>query len=312
MSITVRPFERRDREQLAGLVNAHIAAVVPGISVSVNTVMSQLERELREPIVGPWVVDRRTLVAVEREAIVAGAHLLRYGTDEQVGDWYRNAGEISWLVCRPRAEAAGHALVIACLAVFEEWQVAAELADGSLPAIATYGVPGCWPHVRDLYLRAGFAHKGQVEIILVAPVDELPRAGEPPHPDLAVRRTLSDWTRFSAILGGEEIGLIEVETDFTEGGSRSRLAGWADIGNLWVREDHRRHGVGTWLLGVAADWLRLGRVDRLLAYAWPEELDDLGFLEHSGFRELTRTERGWRRQAGVATDARAQRASRTQ
>ena len=29
-SIDVRPFQRRDREQLAGLVNAHIDAVLPG------------------------------------------------------------------------------------------------------------------------------------------------------------------------------------------------------------------------------------------------------------------------------------------
>ena len=43
--IEVRPFLRSDREQLTALVNAHIAAVIPGIAVSVNTVMSQLERE---------------------------------------------------------------------------------------------------------------------------------------------------------------------------------------------------------------------------------------------------------------------------
>jgi hypothetical protein len=52
-SIEVRPFRRGDREQLAALVNAHAAAVVPGASVSVNTVMSQLEREPGEFIVDP-------------------------------------------------------------------------------------------------------------------------------------------------------------------------------------------------------------------------------------------------------------------
>ena len=30
MSLEVRPFRRGDREQLTALVNAHIAAVVPG------------------------------------------------------------------------------------------------------------------------------------------------------------------------------------------------------------------------------------------------------------------------------------------
>jgi hypothetical protein len=44
--IEVRPFHRRDREQLAALVNGHIGALLPGVSVSVNAVMSQLERDL--------------------------------------------------------------------------------------------------------------------------------------------------------------------------------------------------------------------------------------------------------------------------
>jgi hypothetical protein len=43
--VQVRPFRRPDREQLTSLVNAHIQAVVPGVSVSVNTVLSQLERD---------------------------------------------------------------------------------------------------------------------------------------------------------------------------------------------------------------------------------------------------------------------------
>ena len=43
--IDVRPFHRRDREQLTSLVNAHAAAVVPGIGVSVATVLSGLERQ---------------------------------------------------------------------------------------------------------------------------------------------------------------------------------------------------------------------------------------------------------------------------
>src|SRR5919198_786142 len=103
MSIVIRPFERRDREQLTALVNLHIAAVIPGVSVSVNTVMSQLEREPREPIVDPWVVERQTLVAIEHDAVVAGAHLLRYGDDHRVAEWCRNAGEIGWLVCKPSA-----------------------------------------------------------------------------------------------------------------------------------------------------------------------------------------------------------------
>jgi hypothetical protein len=35
-SVQVRPFHRRDRQQLTDLVNAHAAAVVPGLGVSVR------------------------------------------------------------------------------------------------------------------------------------------------------------------------------------------------------------------------------------------------------------------------------------
>jgi hypothetical protein len=59
----------------------------------------------------------------------------------------------------------------------------------------------------------------------------------------------------------------------------------------------------TWLLGQAADWLELAQVERLLDYAWAEGTDPGGldhgdfraFLPAAGFRELTRTRRGWTR-----------------
>ncbi len=57
-TLEVRPFRRDDREQLTALVNAHVAAVVPGVSVSVRTALSQLEREPGEFIVDAWVVQR--------------------------------------------------------------------------------------------------------------------------------------------------------------------------------------------------------------------------------------------------------------
>ena len=88
----VRSFHRADRDQLTDLVNAHVAAVVPGVSVSVNTVLSALERQPDEFITDPWVSERITLVAEQRRYVVAAAHLLRYRADAEVGESYRNAG----------------------------------------------------------------------------------------------------------------------------------------------------------------------------------------------------------------------------
>jgi GNAT superfamily N-acetyltransferase len=86
------------------------------------------------------------------------------------------------------------------------------------------------------------------------------------------------------LLDGERVGLVDVDVDQTAGGTRSRFAGWSDIGNLYVAEEHRRKHIGTWLLANAGSWLRLGRVDRLVDYAWPEQHDLLGFLGATGFR----------------------------
>jgi GNAT superfamily N-acetyltransferase len=298
-SIEVRPFQRHDREQLAALVNAHVGAVLPGVSVSVNAVMSQLEREPGEEIVDPWAVDRATLVAIVRDRVAAAAHLVRYGTDERVSDSYRGSAEIRWMVFRPGDAAAADALAARCLSVMDGWGVARMYADGSLPAPAVYGVPDVWPHVADALARAGFAPGDREEAVLVADVDGLPRAGAAPVDGMTVRRALGGHaTRFSALLDGRVAGIYEVEADLTAGGTLSRLAGWADVWELHIDETLRRRGVATWLVGHAADWLRLARVERLLDYVIVGEGDaHLAFLGALGFRELTRTRRGWERVA---------------
>lgn len=312
-AIQVRPFQRRDRQQLTDLVNAHAAAVVPGLGVSVSALLSDLERQPGEFIVDPWVSERVTLVAEQRDRIAAAAHLLRFSTNESVGETYRGAGEIHWLLFWPEASAANpywpdaaratQELVTACTRRLDEWGVRRQHADGDLPVPGVYGVPEQWPHIRSLYEQAGFAHTGDTEIVYLAPVADLPHPVEPPIAGLSVRRSVGmNGTRLSAVLGDEVIGYIEVET-FDRGERLSPHGGWADVGNLHVGQQHRRRGVATWLLGQAADWLRLARVERLLDYATLEGPDPAGqdsagyraFLQASGFLELTRTKRGWTR-----------------
>ena len=172
-------------------------------------------------------------------------------------------------------------------------------ADGALPAPGVYGVPEQWPHVRALYERAGFVHDGHVEIVLLARVDELPGPAAPPLDGLALDRSVGECgTRLSTRLGEECVGFIEVETNLAEGGRLAHLGGRADVGNLHVDEAHRRRGIATWLVGEAADWLRLARAERLLDYAWPQEEAMLVLLGGLGFRELTRTARGWHHRPG--------------
>jgi GNAT superfamily N-acetyltransferase len=312
-TVLVRPFRRADREQLTALVNAHIQAVVPGLAVSVNTVMSQLERDPGEFIVDPWVAERVTLVAEQRRRVVAAAHLLRYGAGEEVGKAYRDSAEINWLLFWPEASYwpdsadAAAALMDACLDRLRSWGAGRWEADGALPAPGVYGLPEQWPHIQALYERAGFVHQertgseldGHTEIVLLARVDELPRPAEPPIEGLRLGRALGvNGTRLYGSLDDQLVGYIEVDANLAEGGRLAHLGGWADVGNLHVDDAYRRRGVATWLFGQAADWLRLARVERLLDYAWPEEEAMLALLGRVGFRELTRTARGWTRLPG--------------
>ena len=314
--VQVRPFRRADRDQLTQLVNAHAEAVVPGMSVSVNTVLSSLERQPGEFIEDPWVSERVTLVAEQRSRVAAAAHLLRYFPDERAGESARDSGEIRWLLywplapdgnpSWPDATGAAEALMAACAGVFGRWGVARQHASGDLPVPGVYGVPAQWPHVAALYLRAGFSHTGHTEVVYLAPVEDLPGPGrnpDPPLDGLAVSRSVGiNGCRLSAVLGEEVIGYIEMEI-LDQGDRLSRHGGWADVGNLHVAPGYRRRGVGSWLLAQAADWLRLAGVSRLLNYAWLEGTDPGGlnyddyraFLAAAGFRELTRTARGWTR-----------------
>ena len=314
--VQVRPFRRDDRDQLTRLVNAHAEAVVPGMSVSVNTVLGSLERRPGEFIVDPWVSERVTLVAEQRSRVAAAAHLLRYHRDDRAGPAYRDAGEICWLLYWPLAPAgqtrwpdatgAAEALMAACTEVCGRWGVTSQQAGGELPAPGVYGVPEQWPHIAALYRRAGFSHTGHTEAVYLAAVEDLPGPVEgsgPPLDGLEVRRSVGiNGCRLSAVLGEDVIGYIE--TEVLDAGERmGRHGGWADVGNLCVAAPYRRRGVGSWLLGQAADWLRLAQVTRLLDYAWLDGTDPAGpgyddyraFLPAVGFRELTRTARGWTR-----------------
>ncbi|WP_199813296.1 N-acetyltransferase [Streptomyces aureocirculatus] len=302
-ALKVRPFHRDDREQLTELVNSHVAAVVPGVSVSVNTVLNGLSRRPDEFIVDPWVAERVTLVAEQRAFVVAAAHLLRYRPDADVGPGFRDLGMLDWFVCHPQAsfwpdaDEAADLLMGACLAQLSRWGVRARAADGALPAPAVYGLPRSWPHVRAIYERAGFRHTGHTEVILIAAVSAL-RPSSPPLPGLAVRRTLGECgTRLTAHLDGRDLGFIEVDTALGRPERQARNGTLADVGNFHTEPGHGVDGLEAWLLGEAAEWLRLAGADRVLAYETSDDIEALTRLTALGFRELVRTDRGWEHEA---------------
>jgi GNAT superfamily N-acetyltransferase len=302
-ALEVRPFHRDDRDQLTDLINRHVAAVVPGVSVSVNTVLSDLQRRPEEPITDPWVSERVTLVAEQRGSVVAGAHLLRYRAEGDVGECYRDIGEIDWFVCepaasfRPDSDQAADLLMNACLAQLARWNVRARHASGDVPAPVVYGLPRNWPHIRAAFERAGFRHIGDTEVILIARVADLPAPTD--RPGVTVERTLGECgTRFTAYAESRALGFIEIDTTLARPERHTRAAGLADIGNLHIDPAWYGEGLENWLLGQAVDWLRLCGADRLLAYEAADDKAAIDLLTSMGFRELTRTDRRWEHRPG--------------
>lgn len=295
----IRPFLRHDRNQLTDLVNAHVKAVIPGCAVPVATLLSVMERDPGEYIVDPWVVERETWVAIDDDRLVAAIHLHRYGSDASVGSALQNAAGINWLVCWPAHLDAGRELMRVAVQRLDRWKPRVTVLDMSLPAPLAYGVHDAWPHLSTLAREAGFTDaEGRTELQFVIGLDRIRPPAASPIDGLTVRRRLHVFgAAFTAMLEGREIGLLEVDDDFTRHGSMLRNDGWADISNIGIVEDYRGVGVASWLLGHAAAWLRMGGSRSLISYVADDETEVDLRASHvaNGFEELNRTRRGWSR-----------------
>ncbi|MGF1597571.1 MAG: GNAT family N-acetyltransferase [Acidimicrobiales bacterium] len=293
MSISVREFRRHDRDQLTALVNLHASSVLPGVALSTNVVLGQLEREPGEQIVDPWVDERRCLVAIDDEAVVGAALVHRFSGDERVRVGYRSAAEIRWLVVAPSSMDAGRRLLAAAVDLARAWRPSHLYADGSLPAPGCYGVPDSWPHIRELLGAAGFDGPDRTEMVLAARCEDL--IGH--HVEGAeVRRSVGVLgARFDLVVSGESVGYIEVGELHPGLAPSASGALWTDVGNLFATDPGQLPSVMPALLAAAADWLLLGGVDRIIDY-YADDVDDpayLAVLERLGFRLLSINERGW-------------------
>lgn len=303
-SPAVRTFRRNDRHQLTDLVNRHAAAVLPGVSTSVNTVLSSLEARPDEYIVDPWVAERLTLVTEHRGRVVAAAHLHRYRDEPDVGPDYRGAAAIPWVVHHPGdgdgdtvSSDAADLLLSACLATATRWRARSVHADGTLPCPGVYGVPDAWPHVRSALERAGFVHTGATEVLLLAEVSGLPDTGEQAGREgPTLLRTLGSLgTRFTALAGDRVLGHLELDTTLDRPERVGRGGGLAELADVDLVTDAPEEAERTLarLLAQARDWLTLCGIDRLITCAYPEDVDEIDALHRHGFGEVTRTARGW-------------------
>jgi hypothetical protein len=270
-----------------------VSTILPGVALSTNVVMAQLENEPQETVANPWVEERRCMVAERDQAIVGAALLLRYSNANTVSEAFRGAAEIRWLIGSPNAMKACRSLLSAALDLVAAWSPTHFYADGSLPAPGCYGIPDSWPHVRTLVVDAGFSGPARTELVLAAECRKL--IGRQLS-GAKIRRSVGDLSaRLELFRDETSLGFIEVG-DIDQRLTRSSTAlAWTDVGNLAAAEPEMLGDVMPVLLSAAAEWLLLGGVDRLIDY-YADDVDPpeyLEILERCGFVRLSTNERGW-------------------
>lgn len=296
-----QPYEPTDLPALTDLVNLHLAAVVPGWAIPGPFLAEHLERNPGEYVSDPWVVERATLCVTEGHRMLAAAHLLRHGEGPEVAENSRGVGEISWLVFLPGRDDAADKLLSNVHEYLAGWPVTRLQAHAAgLPKMPVLGVPDAWPHVASALASAGHqpAHAGPRGAVYGGPLSGVDPPGRPPVPGITVRRTVGRFgVRFSALLGGEELGRCECLTDLDRGGTLPALRGWAELSEVHVADGWRNRRVGSWLVGTAAAWLRLCRRDRVILTV-DENDEEAGagrFYRRFGWDVLAREVRPWPR-----------------
>jgi GNAT superfamily N-acetyltransferase len=297
MAIKIVPASQEHLPQMQALINAHLGAVVPGWGLPLGFIASRLRSNPDEFVVDPWVIERRTLCAVEQARVVAIAHLLRYGAGPEVSADFRGGGEIDWFLAWPEATEASATLLSAAREHFKAWDVARPYACSGWPGPLLGGVPDVWPHIAEALAAAGYRLAGDHREALYGGPLEPVVLSEPPVPGLKLQRQVGSLgVNHAVFLDDQKIGWCVCIPDLTNGGELPSFRGWAELGELWIDERWRNRGIGTWLVQHAVDWLRLGGCDRIiLAVAESDEVLGAGrFYSRFGWQVLTRYQKGWR------------------
>ncbi|HEU5102243.1 MAG TPA: GNAT family N-acetyltransferase [Roseiflexaceae bacterium] len=298
--ISIACYQPEHLPQLQALINTHMGALVPGWALPEAAIASRLQRNPGEYVVDPWVAERVTLCAIERQRVVAAAHLLRYGSGSEVGAGYHNLSEIAWFLAWPEASTAAAALLKATRGQIERWGVAQGWAlETCLPAGPFAGVPDAWPHIAAALAIAGYSldsREAREEALYAGYLGQIPEPAAPPIAGLSIRRTTGRFgAHFVASLGEQAVGDCDCVSDLTDGGALPALYGWGELAELEVREPWRGRGIGTWLAQHAAAWMRLGGCSRIiLSVAAEDETAGAGrFYQQLGWNPLSRFQRGW-------------------
>jgi GNAT superfamily N-acetyltransferase len=279
------------------LVNRHLGVVIPGWSLPEAYFASSLLHNPFQYVVDPWVIKRQTWCALLQQRVVAAAHLLGYGNGPEVGETYKGVGDIAWLVAWPGHQEAAAALLAAVREQMAQWGIREEWAfDNGLPITLVGGIPEAWPHIMELFTKAGYTPKSNwQEHIYGGSLTGIPLPGAAPVAGLTIQRRMLGGAGFVALFAGEEVGYCDWLADLTEGGKLPSLRGWAELEEIDVEEQWRNQGIGSWLVQHGAAWCRLAGCERvaLNVTKWDEEHGAGRFYDRIGWQPFTRLHKGW-------------------
>jgi hypothetical protein len=226
----IASYEEIHLRGLQKLINVHLAAAAPGWALPEDYIADRLCHNPDEYIVDPWVIERKTFVAFEDGSIQGAVHLLRYGTEEPVGRFYRNCGSVSWLIFYPGMSLAAGALLKAAQEQMVTWRVREmSMWDQGLWIPVVGGVLDTWPHIISFLKEQGYRpHEESGQDLMFGgriPVD-LP-SPKSPVDGVTLRRAVSRWgVTFDAMHGSDRIGACTCALDQTQGGRLSAFQGW--------------------------------------------------------------------------------------
>lgn len=295
----IEPYHPDHLLQLTYLINAHAGVVIPGWSLTEEYIEKRLYRNPGEYVVDPWAIERQTLVVMQHQRVVAAAHLVRYGTGDEVSEYYHNAGDIVWLLFWPNHDEAAQSLLQACHEQMRAWAVSNTMIWNGSVIPTCPGIPPEWPHIIALFTRAGYAPvPDSGEAIYGGWIRDIPLPGDAPV-GVEVRRMMRGvGVAFVAFADDQEIGACLCDANMTDGNTRPALRGWAQLDSLNVEEEWRSRGIGTWLVRHAVEWMRMGGCDRIVFSVIPED-EERGagrFYQRFGWQPFTRVHREWRLQ----------------
>ena len=266
---------------------------MPGWTVTPDYMASRLRRDPDEVITDAWIEERKTLVAIDGDRVLAAVHLHKYGDDTP----NKGIGDVAWLLFWPSEMDAASSLLTSAQTAMVDWHVETEwIFGGGLPVPLCNGVPDTWPHITDFIQNAGYHDTASEEALHFGPAEPASAPPAPPFPGIVIQQDDGEFgPRFRVFSDSKAIGGCECVVDMTRGGQLPALRGWIELSEVEVDETYRQRGIGSWMLHHVTQWLADRQYKRVvLCVARNAELRGAGRLyQRFGWELRARQKRGW-------------------